>query len=400
MFRHSPTISRNALRNLMCLACILLLAGVTACSKAPREAQGMLDTPLHHYETGMRLLDAGDLAGAQGSFGTALELDDGYGPALAGNGLVLAMQGDVKESLELIRSGQRKADRSSDSPERMWTLVAEQRAYIALHKLGKISDSALVRESRRAFGDARIASPDAAMPWFWQGEAYLQALAFEEARAAFREAQTRDIGYGEKASERLALLERIIRASLKTSVGKRIALVDKITRADMAALLVEELGIERFFEGTEIPEASTFQSPQDMKSGDMDAVSATDIQSHPLRVDVQSIMKYRLRGLQPFADHTFQPDRPLTRAEAALILEDIFIRAKNDTALATRFVGQSSPFPDVRNDHPFFNAAMFATTRGLLHADVAKGLFRPVDSISGVDAVLLINALKTELDVF
>ncbi len=396
-----PTFELRLAPVLALIVVVAFAAGMAGCAKTPRAAQGMLDTPLHHYETGMRLLDAGELEGATRSFNTALELDDGYGPALAGKGLVLAMQGDIGESLDLIRSGQRKAARGSDSPERMWTLVAEQRAYIALHGQGKISDSALMRESRRAFNDARIAATDAAMPWFWEGEAYLLALEFEQARDFYREAQTRDQGFGERASERLLLLERIMAASLKTSVGKRIALVDEISRADMAALLVEELGLKKFFEGTEKPETSTFVSPQDaQKAAVAGSVTALDVETHPLRVDVMEILKYRLRGLQPFSDQTFQPDKPITRAEVALILEDIFIRAKNDPALATQFVGQTSPFPDVRSDHSYFNAVMFATTRGLLAADVAKGLFRPADTVSGVDAVLLINAMKTQLDVF
>lgn len=396
MFR----LNENALRRVVCVTLLVLVAAAAACSKPAREPQGMLDTPLHHYETGMRLLDDGKLDAAHASFDTALELDAAYGPALAGNGLVLAMQGDTSESLSLIRSGQRKASRSSDSPERLWTFVLEQRAYVALHRLGKISDSALRRESRRAFNDARVADAEAAMPWYWQGEAYMRALAFEDARTCFREAQTRDQGYGERASERLNLLEQVLRASLKTSVGKRIALVEQVSRADMAALLVEELGIERFFGGTEIPEPSTFRSPQDMEAVSTEAVAAVDVADHPLHVDMESVMQYRLRGLQPFADHTFQPDRPLARAEAAMILEDIYIRARNDQALATRFVGQASPFPDVRNDHPYFNAVMFVTTRGLLKADVAKGLFRPMGTVSGVEAVLLVNTMKTELDVF
>ncbi|UZP68572.1 S-layer homology domain-containing protein [Desulfovibrio mangrovi] len=390
-----------SVRRLICCCVVLLAAGVAGCAKAPREAQGMLDTPLHHYETGMRLLDDGQADAALRSFNTALELDADYGPAIAGKGLVLASKGDVSESLELIRSGQRKASRSSDSPERMWTLVAEQRAFIVLHEQGKVSDSALLRESRRAFNDARIADEQAAMPWYWEGVAYLRALEFDEARSLFREAQVRDQGYGELASARLELLEKIIKASLKTSVGKRIALVDEVSRADMSALLIEELGIEKFFEGTEMPDTSSFVTPQDAAAGAAaDAVEAVDIQNHPLVADIKMILPYRMRGLQPYADHTFQPNKPITRAELALILEDIYIRAKNDTSLATRFMGQESPFPDVRGDHPYFNSVMFVTTRGLLTADVAKGLFKPLDTVSGVDAVLLINAMKTELDVF
>lgn len=405
----------RSIRLLLLLVVSIMLVGV-GCSKAPREAQGMLDTPLHHYEIGMRFVDSGDLEAAMRSFNTALELNAVYGPAISGKGLVLAMKGDAKDFLDIIRTGQAKADDAETSPERMWTFVAEQRAYIALHRLGKISDDSLIYESGRAFNKAQDAAEGlkngSAMPWYWQGEAYLRALDFESSRTYFREAQKIDQGLGKKAAEKLIMLERIINASLKTSIGKRIALVERISRADMAALLVEELGVEKFFDGTDAPEASTFEGPADGNAGNdaqaespegesaLGVAPIIDIQNHPLAQDIQEILTHRLRGLQPFADHTFQPNKSLTRAEVALILEDIFIRAKNDAGLATRFVGQVSPFPDVRNDHPYFNAVMFSATRGLLSASLSKGLFRPFDTVSGVDAVLMINAIKTELDVF
>jgi tetratricopeptide (TPR) repeat protein len=397
---------RDSFRRLVCLGMVVIAAGLLGCAKTQRGAKGMLDTPLHHYETGMRQIDGGKPDAALQSFNTALQLNAEYGPALAGKGLVLAMNGTVGEALELIRSGQQNADRNSGSPERMWALVAEQRAFIALHEKGMTSDSVLLRETRRAFNDARIADEQAAMPWYWEGVAYLRALEFDDARSFFREAQARDQGYAELAGKKLELLEKIIKASLQTSVGKRIALVDQLSRADMAALLVEELGVEKFFEGTEVPDTSTFAAPRSGAAAGQGmaatgpGMDTADIQGHPLAADIRAVLPYRMRGLQPYADGSFQPDKPVTRAEMALILEDIYIRARNDSALATRFMGQDSPFPDVRSDHPYFNSVMFVTSRGLMHADLAKGRFRPLDPVSGVDAVLFINAMKTELDVF
>jgi len=64
----------------------------------------------------------------------------------------------------------------------------------------------------------------------------------------------------------------------------------------------------------------------------------------------------------------------------------------------TKFIGQASPFADVRNDLPYFNAVMTVTTRNVMEAkDKVRGLFAPTEVISGAEALLVIRLLKDEL---
>lgn len=379
---------------------LLLIVGglLFGCASSERAPVAIFDSPLHHYTTGMRLLDAEQLSGAMRAFEHALALNEGYGPALAGKGLVLAKQGNVNTALELLEKGLAKASQKSSSPERLWVYTAQIRAYIALHEQNNISTAILVNETENIFARSRVFAQDTAMLSFWQGEAYIHALAFEKARGMFRQVQQEGSVFAQRASERLLLLERILRASLKTSVGKQIALASAISRADMAALLVEELGVQKFFSQTATVEKSYFSSPQASTAGGIHQI-VLDIQDHPLQADIAVILQYALRGLEVYPDGMFQPNKPLSRAELAMIAEDIFIRIKNDESLATAFVGSTSPFPDVRADHPYFNAVIFATTRGLLAADLASGKFVSSGTVSGVEAVLLVDALISQLDL-
>jgi len=81
-----------------------------------------------------------------------------------------------------------------------------------------------------------------------------------------------------------------------------------------------------------------------------------------------------------------------------MMVEDILIKITGDESLATRFIGTRSPFPDLRSDLPFYNAAMVCTTRNILETkDVATGEFDPMGAVSGAEALLSIRALKSQL---
>ncbi|MCD4677398.1 MAG: hypothetical protein K8S18_15605, partial [Desulfobacula sp.] len=64
--------------------------------------------------------------------------------------------------------------------------------------------------------------------------------------------------------------------------------------------------------------------------------------------------------------------------------------------LKQAFVGSSSPFPDVQQDHYALNAIVVCTTRNFLAADL-DGAFRPEDSVTGTETLLTIRRLKEEI---
>jgi len=233
------------------------------------------------------------------------------------------------------------------------------------------------------------------------GLAYKEAHAHKQAAGLFKAVLDLNNGYIDKADRQLSMLQRIERAALGSDAGKRIALVDKITRADAASLLVEELQIDVLLKNRVPPTAdSGFAGPDDSFSphAAIDAPAAKDIADHPMKADIETVISLGVSGLQPFPDQTFKPEQVLTRAELAMVLEDILIKTTGRGELATRFIGSASPFPDVRNDLPFFNAVMTCTTRGFLKAPVSRLLaFKPMGSVPGADAVIAIRALRSQL---
>jgi hypothetical protein len=95
------------------------------------------------------------------------------------------------------------------------------------------------------------------------------------------------------------------------------------------------------------------------------------------------------------------PNDTGSRAAYAMMIEDILIKVSGNQKLATEFIGSKSPFPDLRNDHPSFNAIMVCTSRGIMEAkDMSTGEFAARGTVSGADALLIIRKLKDELRFF
>jgi hypothetical protein len=205
--------------------------------------------------------------------------------------------------------------------------------------------------------------------------------------------------YVNEADSRWKLVQKIQRAMPGTVTGKKIALVERITRADVAALFLEELKIDVLY-ARRTPKTfdTAFKDPEMAKTTIAVRTSAKDINNHPLRADIEGIIQIGMRGLEVYPDGSFRPDERVDRATYAMMIEDILIKIAGDNALATRFIGSSSPFPDLRADMPYFNAVMVVTSRGLMEAkDMVSGEFSPMGPVGGADALLVIRKMREEL---
>ncbi|MCB0259659.1 MAG: S-layer homology domain-containing protein, partial [Calditrichaeota bacterium] len=72
------------------------------------------------------------------------------------------------------------------------------------------------------------------------------------------------------------------------------------------------------------------------------------------------------------------------------------IKYWNDPGLETKFFGTTSPFADVNNTSPIFNAVMVVSSRNLIPG-YDDGTFRPLNGVPGADALNIIRKLKADL---
>jgi hypothetical protein len=215
-------------------------------------------------------------------------------------------------------------------------------------------------------------------------------------------AKVLDLGaeYVEEADKDWKLIRKIHKATPKTTAGKKIAIVTGITRADAAALFVEELKINELYEKKGISNVLSDDSGKTEKER-KPSVSAADIAGSPFENDIEIVLNTGINGLGLYPDNTFRPDELVTRASCAVMIDDVLKKIAENGETHVNSITNRSSFTDMKNDLPYFDAVMAVTGRGLMHAEnFTTGEFSPSSPISGVDALLIIKNLKEELRYF
>ncbi|RLB30406.1 MAG: hypothetical protein DRG87_05190 [Deltaproteobacteria bacterium] len=361
------------------IAGVLLLGG---CAPTTRVPIATLDTPEHHAYSGMRLLENGKVADAEREFVSAMALDQTYAPAHRGLGLVLGHKGDSQAALQYMAKAEELA---KGNQEKALAYVGFMRLYTQQKGEGWLEQvESYFRAAMKTLKDL----PEMPDPYYHMGIAYKEAFRFSDAAGAFKKVLEINKTLMSEADQQLTLAMKIERAMPTTLIGKKVALLEKVRRIDIAALFIRELKLDQVYE--------------DVKSPISDVPIPPDVDDHPLRTDVQKVITLGIKGLDTFPDGTFAPNEVILRASYAIMIADIIKTLTHNPSLANKYTGSISPFADVRNDVPYFNAVMVCTTRGIIEAKggMRQSIFGPMDSISGAEALLAIRKLKEDLRLF
>ncbi len=374
------------------------------CGPKQRLAEGLLDTPEAHTNQGMRKYEEGNLDAAQSEFEEALSLDAKYAPAHAGLSLVFASRAvsiddsKSKERKNYIKQGEKHLDKAVDLDDKnpsVW--IAGIRFYTLLQE----GDN-WIKKCEKRFEKALKLNPQSDEAYYFMGLAYKQALDFERAQEMLTKALDIDGAWSEKADAALKTVHKIVRAQPGTKYGKLIALQDKISRADMAVLFIEELNIVQRIERREMAKSApdlSFQAenPHALgKSSSPGAEEITDIKGHWAESMIRDFVKTGLFEVSP--DHKFYPDEPVTRIEFAGVVQRLLYLVTGDESIFTKYIGEKqSHIRDIRPDHPFYGAAVLCVERGIMDLDKITGYFRPDETVSGPDALLFIRDIKNAL---
>jgi Tfp pilus assembly protein PilF len=342
-----------------------------------------LGTPEHHTQSGMRLLEKGKVTDAEREFEVAIEFDRKYAAAYRGLAIILGYKGNFKAAFQYLSKAEELA---KGKPEKALVYVGYMRLYTQQKGEGWLETV------ERYFKDAMKTLrglPEMPDPYHHMGLAYKEALRFSDAAGAFKKVLEINKTLMREADHQLTLVQQIARAMPATLTGKRIALLEKVRRIDVAALFIQELRLDKAYEAFKAPTMGEVPIPPDVKD-------------HPLRADVQKVITLGIKGLDTFTDGTFAPDEFILRASYAVMIADIISTLTSDPSLADEYQGSTSPFVDVRTDVPYFNAIMVCTTRGIIEAKggMKQSMFGPMDSMSGAEAVLGVRRLKEDLRLF
>jgi Tfp pilus assembly protein PilF len=370
-------------------AVIFMAAG---CASTARNAGGEMDTPQAHYKEGMKYSSQGKIDKAAEEFDLSISLDSKYAPALARRAVITAVKGDLKGAEKLVDKAKSADDKCID------VYIVKAMLFILGSAQGKAVKEWLP-DAENQFKKALKIDPQNAEVFYRRGSIYKFVYLFDKAAADFKTVLELNKEWTKEADGQWQVMQKIERAAPGTDVGKKIAIVDNISRADICALFVSELEVDKLLQKKMAKEYNTDfkapDNPREMKTAaPANAVAVTDIKGYWAENFIQDVLALQLRGLDAYPDHTFKPDQLVTRSEYAFMLEDILMAILGDKSLATKYVGSSpSRFPDVNPSSPYYNAICNMVDKGIMKADMSGefGIERPV---SGADALLVIRLLK------
>ncbi|HYA86595.1 MAG TPA: S-layer homology domain-containing protein [Nitrospirota bacterium] len=379
------------------LVVLFLVAAVSGCGPKAAPSTSIMDTPEYHYKQGLKLMDEDRLDDAMREFDRAIALDPKSSLGYIGKGLILGKKGDFKPAFENMEKAKGYETKGIEARIGMIRLYGLQMA----KEQKRVNE--LVKSAEKEFKSADEKEPNNPRLHFYMGMCYKTALDFDKAANMFRTVLDINQDFVGEANAEWAVIQKIQRAAPGSEIGKKIALIDKIDRADVAALFDQEMNLEKLFtkRGTKTYDTA-FKAPTESSTRfspdtTVKMEPATDIADNWLKPSIETILKLQVRGLEAGPNHKFEPEKIITKGEFALMLEDILIKVTGDEKLATKFIGATSPFPDVRSDYYAFNAIMTVTSRGFLEADKATGEFKAGDTVSGADALLSIREFKDQL---
>lgn len=382
--------TKISLKSIALFALSLALVFAVGCAPKARKAGGYMDTPQSHYKEGMKYYHDAKYDKAEEEFNLATSLDAKYAPAYAGLSLVSAQRGNFKAGRDL-------ADKAHSLDSKLVEAYIAKATVITLQNVDKPAREWL-SDVENEYEKALKIDPQNSEVYYCRGVCYKKAYEFRKAADDFRKVLDLKKDWTKEADEQWQIIQSIERAAPGTDVGKRIALVDKISRADIAALFVTELGIDKLIEKKRPKNYdNSYKAPADAREMRVDSMvsmaSVTDVGNHWAKNFIMDIVGLKIRGLEPYPDHTFHPNQLVNRGEYALIVEDAIIAIMRDPSLSTKHIGSQSRFPDVDPSHPAYNAICNAVDKGVMNAEL-NGEFGLAKSVSGPEALLVIRRLK------
>jgi len=357
---------------------LLLLGG---CATKP---QSDVDTPEYHFRAGMRAVDSGNYDAALKSFQRALDLNKKFVAAYAGLGLANAHLGNIKAARKNIDKAESKGGKDPDILAicaRTW-IVMRKDVKKWFKKATNILDKALKRDKKHEGS------------LFYYGLAHLYNYDFSDAESYFRRVVEMKGEYAGKADNQWKRSQKIVRAMPGTDAGKKIALQEQISRADLAVIFAEELKISELI--ARLPEQSGgFQTPGQMGAS-KGSRTPSDASGHWASTWINEVIEHGILEVGP--DGRFYPEETITRAEYAMSVQRLLVVATRDISLEVRYFGENpSRFSDVSSSHPAYNAMALCSERGIMQSDVMTGKFNAAGYVDGADALLIIRILQNSL---
>ena len=334
-----------------------------------------LNIPEQRVFNGFAFLRQERLVDAQREFEQALRLQPKCSAAYRGMGLVHGMESDFTRAFEAMS---RAGEFAEDGLDRALAEVG----MMSLYRM-EAREGWLVRAGSR-FDQALALSDELPEAYLELGLAYKQAYRLQDAKEAFTRILKLNKTLLNEAREEIEILKKIKIADPGSAPGKEVVLVRRMNRAESAALLAKEFPIDRIM------------ARAALETGDKPAPPPPDVLNHRMREEILLVLRLNIQGLGVLPDGSFGAGQLMTRVGFALVMADVLVKGAGNPELKQQYARVHSPFHDVRSDAPSFSSIMICYDwAGIMGG--WGGYFHPMETISGVDALLILRAAENKL---
>ncbi len=369
---------------LLLLAVITLLCSGISCSKAVKK-ESDVHTIRELYLGGIQKLKTDDINAAETDFKRAVELERKSPYGYTGLAFLGIKQKNYKEALKYVKKALKYDKNFTDA-------YAVKGYIICLRKHGE----KWLEEAVEPLGKALELDPDNQQALFFLAECYLEAQQYEEAFRLYAKAMVKEGAYTCQAVEKNSLTGKIIEAAPVSEKGGHIALDDKIDRSDLCILLFEELKLKELIR-ERCPSVFERLYNKDFSLKDRKGIIPSDVKGHRTKTWILDTIQLHLTCLDVFPNGFYYPDKIMTRAQFAVVMQDIMAMVENDRSLSTIYIGTEFRFPDVHEDYYAFNGITLCVGKGIMEVNPDTGNFDSDLPVSGVDAILMLRALEKVL---
>ncbi len=206
------------------------------------------------------------------------------------------------------------------------------------------------------------------------GDCYFLKANYAGARRYYTLVLQINSGFQVEASDRLETIYQIESLKMNPAEMQNVIFARAVQRDDVADLLDRVFQVEKIAVSKN-PLKADFRDINDS--------------SH-----AESIRKLLSLGIYSFiSGDTFAPFTMVRKKEFAKIIEDCVVLATGNVGFRSKYGAKdASPFTDVRNDDPYFNAIMLADEFKLMDSSLG-GAFEPLQPVKGIDAIIIFQKL-------
>jgi tetratricopeptide (TPR) repeat protein len=334
-----------------------------------------LDIPEQRIFNGYAFLKKERLADAQREFEQALRLQPKSSAAYRGMGLLHGMKKDFTLAFDAMSKAEAYAENGRDRA------LAEV-GMMSLHRMETKED--WLERLEWHFDQASALSDELPEAYLELGLAYKQVHRFRDAEEAFTRIVKLNQSLLTEAREELEVLDKIKTADPRSALGKQVVLVKRINRAEIALLLAKEFPID------------LIQARAGLDAGGKAPDMPPDVLNHPMKKEILLVLGLNIQGLRVFPDGSFGVDKYINRAGFATVMADLLVRGAGNPGLKQEYARARSPFQDVRSSNPHFTSIMICHDwAGIMRG--SRGYFHPMETISGVDALLILREAENKL---